>query len=177
MTFEIDGLQLHGQQDHENRGSGGNIYVWLLKKENLAVAFFFLSATDRSNGADFLFFIFLKRRKKSGMYTVPLPRGNWFHMTALVPTSAGRGLKWLPHALLKCLKGKERKQERRGKTKLSQPQTRPLTVFWVCFILFLVLLPKPTLKLSSAQMFRLNAKSNFLTYKPILGEIRQMCMP
>lgn len=55
---------------------------------------------------------------------VPLPRGNWFHMTTLVPTSAGRRLKWLPHAPLKCLKGeaKRKKQERRGKTKLSQPQ-------------------------------------------------------
>lgn len=65
---------------------------------------------------------FLKGEKN--LACVPLPRGNWFHMTTLVPTSAGRRLKWLPHAPLKCLKGEEKrkKQERRGKTKLSQPQ-------------------------------------------------------
>lgn len=62
-------------------------------------------------------FFFFSKKEKEILACVPLPGGNWFHMTTLVPTSVGRGLKWLPHALLKCLKGEEKKTGEEGENK------------------------------------------------------------
>lgn len=109
-----------GKQGHKNSSlEKKKKKVWL--KTNSGMEFF--QKCHRQVGwcadypCDVTIFFFFSKKENEILACVPLPGGNWFHMTTLVPTSVGRGLKWLPHALLKCLKGEEKKTGEEGENK------------------------------------------------------------
>lgn len=69
--------------------------------------------------------------------SVPLQRVNWFHMVILIPASEGKGLKWLPHAPPKLLKGEESLVREKPRVILAADLDSQHMLFFPCALEFL----------------------------------------